>query len=149
MAIRHWSGGHPVNIGAKLWNAVHTNYYLGFTSFGGPPVHFKIVSYSFVLMIMFHRDVYCVLDRATADECPHLSFMTNSSRNYNGSTSKWYVEFSVVSLGTAAFLISMQYQELFSVCQAFSGPGSTKMHYCINLIHDGFPPALLGFFFWR
>jgi chromate transport protein ChrA len=42
-----------------------------------------------------------------------------------------------------------QYQELFSVCQAFSGPGSTKMHYCINLIHDGFLPAALGFFIWR
>ncbi|KND90472.1 putative chromate transport protein [Tolypocladium ophioglossoides CBS 100239] len=40
------------------------------------------------------------------------------------------------------------YQELFSVCQAFSGPGSTKMHYCINLIHDGFLPAVLGFFLW-
>ncbi len=46
-------------------------------------------------------------------------------------------------------LIGQQYQELFSVCQAFSGPGSTKMHYCINLIHDGFLPAVLGFFIWR
>jgi len=42
----------------------------------------------------------------------------------------------------------IQYQELFSVCQAFSGPGSTKMHYCINLIHDGFLPAVLGFLIW-
>jgi hypothetical protein len=42
-----------------------------------------------------------------------------------------------------------QYQELFSVCQAFSGPGSTKMLYCINLIHDGFLPAVLGFLIWR
>lgn len=42
-----------------------------------------------------------------------------------------------------------QYQELFSVCQALSGPASTKMHYCINLIHDGFPSAVLGFLIWR
>lgn len=42
-----------------------------------------------------------------------------------------------------------QYQELFSVCQALSGPASTKMHYCINLIHNGFLSALLGFFIWR
>lgn len=41
------------------------------------------------------------------------------------------------------------YQELFSVCQATSGPASTKMHYCINLIHDGFLSALLGFLIWR
>lgn len=43
----------------------------------------------------------------------------------------------------------LQYQELFSVCQAFSGPGSTKMHYCINLIHNGFISAVLGFLIWR
>ncbi|KAI8679213.1 hypothetical protein NCS57_00198500 [Fusarium keratoplasticum] len=70
------------NLGGRFWNTIRENWYLGFTSFGGPPVHFKI------------------------------------------------------------------YQELFSVCQAFSGPGSTKMHYCINLIHDGFLPALLGFLIW-
>lgn len=40
------------------------------------------------------------------------------------------------------------YQEIFSVCQALSGPASTKMQYCINLIHDGFPSALLGFLIW-
>lgn len=42
----------------------------------------------------------------------------------------------------------MQYQELFSVSQALSGPASTKMHYCINLLHDGFLPAVLAFFIW-
>lgn len=42
-----------------------------------------------------------------------------------------------------------QYQELFSICQAFSGPGSTKMHYCINLIRGGFLPAALCFLIWR
>lgn len=35
------------------------------------------------------------------------------------------------------------------MCQAFSGPDSTKMHYCINLIHDGFLTAVLGLFLWR
>ena len=34
------------------------------------------------------------------------------------------------------------------MCQAFSGPGSTKMHYCINLMHDGFVPAVLGWLIW-
>ncbi|EGU76101.1 hypothetical protein FOXB_13398 [Fusarium oxysporum f. sp. conglutinans Fo5176] len=58
------------------------NWHLGFTSFGGPPVHFKI------------------------------------------------------------------YQELFSVAQALSGPGSTKMLYCINLIHGGVLEAIFAFLIW-
>ncbi|EJT74751.1 chromate ion transporter [Gaeumannomyces tritici R3-111a-1] len=82
----------------RLWNTVWQNWYLGFTSFGGPPVHFKIF--------------------------------------YDKFTTK---------LG---WIEEQTYQELFSVCQAFSGPGSTKMHYCINLIHDGFIPATLGFLVW-
>lgn len=41
-----------------------------------------------------------------------------------------------------------QYKELFSVCQAFSGPGSTKMHYCINLLHDGFVSAFAAWLIW-
>ncbi|KAL6907009.1 chromate transporter domain-containing protein [Trichoderma evansii] len=40
------------------------------------------------------------------------------------------------------------YQELFSISQALSGPGSTKMLYCINLIHNGLFGALLAFFIW-
>lgn len=42
-----------------------------------------------------------------------------------------------------------QFQEIFGVSQALSGPGSTKMLYCINLIHDGFLGALIGFLVWR
>jgi len=80
------------------WSTVKENWHLGFTAFGGPPVHFKI----------FH-------DKFT-------------------NKLQWIDE--------------QMYQELFSVCQALSGPGSTKMHYCINLIHDGFPSAVLGFFIW-
>ncbi|KAF7536927.1 hypothetical protein G7Z17_g12958 [Cylindrodendrum hubeiense] len=74
------------------------NWHMGFTSFGGPPVHFKI----------------------------------------------FYDKFAV----KLRWLDEQVYQELFSVCQALSGPASTKMHYCINLIHDGFLSALLGFFIW-
>ncbi|GJN82799.1 hypothetical protein PLIIFM63780_006344 [Purpureocillium lilacinum] len=85
-------------LGLRFWNTIRQNYILGFTSFGGPPVHFKIFHDKFVKKL------------------------------------QWIDE--------------QVYQELFSVCQAFSGPGSTKMHYCINLIHDGFLPAVLGFFIW-
>ncbi|KAK0730358.1 chromate transporter-domain-containing protein [Lasiosphaeris hirsuta] len=86
------------NFGKRLWNTIRENWYLGFTSFGGPPVHFKIFREKFVDKL------------------------------------QWIDE--------------QVYQELFSVCQAFSGPGSTKMLYCINLIHDGFLPAALGFLIW-
>ncbi|KAK1757350.1 chromate transporter-domain-containing protein [Echria macrotheca] len=86
------------SIAAKFWNTVSQTWYLGFTSFGGPPVHFKIFHDKFVAKL------------------------------------QWIDE--------------QVYQELFSVCQAFSGPGSTKMLYCINLIHDGFLPAVLGFLIW-
>ena len=48
-----------------------------------------------------------------------------------------------------AKLIVAQYQELFAVCQAFSGPGSTKMYYCLNLIHFGFLPAVIALLIWR
>ncbi|KAK4149128.1 chromate transport protein [Chaetomidium leptoderma] len=83
MGIKNrWGSVSDWDVTPRLWNTVRETWYLGFTSFGGPPVHFKI------------------------------------------------------------------YQELFSVCQAFSGPGSTKMLYCINLIHDGFLPAVLGFLIW-
>ena len=40
------------------------------------------------------------------------------------------------------------YQELFAVVQLLSGPGSTKMLYCINLNRNGFISALLAFLLW-
>ncbi|KAH6847108.1 chromate transporter-domain-containing protein [Chaetomium sp. MPI-CAGE-AT-0009] len=93
-----WDAVSKWNVTPRLWNTVRETWYLGFTSFGGPPVHFKIF---------------------------HDKFVTKL---------QWIDE--------------QVYQELFSVCQAFSGPGSTKMLYCINLMHDGFLPAVLGFLFW-
>ncbi|KAH8743593.1 chromate transporter-domain-containing protein [Diaporthe sp. PMI_573] len=91
-------GGAVERARMRAWNTVRENWYLGFTSFGGPPVHFKI----------FH-------DKFT-------------------SKLGWIDEQVVRALS--------------AVCQALSGPGSTKMHYCINLIHDGFPSAVLGFLNW-
>ncbi|KAH7273328.1 chromate transporter-domain-containing protein [Fusarium solani] len=91
----HDRGCVPVE---RLGSTVRQNWHMGFTSFGGPPVHFKI----------------------------------------------FYDKFTV----KLQWLDEQVYQELFSVCQALSGPASTKMHYCINLIHDGFWSAILGFFIW-
>ncbi|KAK3328089.1 chromate transporter-domain-containing protein [Cercophora scortea] len=82
----------------RAWNVLRANWYLGFTSFGGPPVHFKIFNDKFV------------------------------------QKSKWIDE--------------QLYQELFSISQALSGPASTKMLYCINLIQDGVLAAVFSFLVW-
>lgn len=38
------SAVRPDKLGAHLWHMFRYNWHLGFTSFGGPAVHFKIVS---------------------------------------------------------------------------------------------------------
>ncbi|KAF1968880.1 putative chromate ion transporter [Bimuria novae-zelandiae CBS 107.79] len=76
---------------------VHT-WDLGFTAFGGPPVHFQILHQRFV-------EKYEWVDEQT-------------------------------------------YQELFAICQALPGPASTKMVFCLALIHAGFVPAVLTFALW-
>ena len=43
----------------------------------------------------------------------------------------------------------MQYQELFAICQGLPGPGSTKMIFCLALLHAGFIPAVFVFLVWR
>ncbi|TKA79269.1 hypothetical protein B0A49_03686 [Cryomyces minteri] len=77
---------------------VATEWYLGFTSFGGPAVHFQI------FYKMFVQDL------------------------------KWIEE--------------QTYQEMFALCQALPGPGSTKMIYAINIIRSGFTVGILSFFLW-
>src|ERR1700743_1395651 len=42
-----------------------------------------------------------------------------------------------------------QYQVLFAICQALPGPGSTKMLFCMALIHAGFVAATIVFLVWR
>ncbi|KAL7934900.1 chromate transporter domain-containing protein [Trichoderma chlorosporum] len=84
--------------GQRAVELLAAEWHLGFTAFGGPPVHFKIW---------------------------HDKFVTKL---------KWIDE--------------QLYQELFGIAQALCGPGSTKMLYCINLIHDGFFGAVFGFLIW-
>jgi chromate transport protein ChrA len=40
------------------------------------------------------------------------------------------------------------YQEMFALCQALSGPGSTKMIFAINVLRYGFCTGLVSFFLW-
>ncbi|KAF8649173.1 hypothetical protein AX16_005971 [Volvariella volvacea WC 439] len=88
-------------ISNKLKDVIVRTFYLGFTSFGGPPAHFQI----------FHK-----------------SFVEGQGRR------PWIDE--------------QTYQELFAICQATPGPGSTKMLFCITLLRAGFLPALMVFLFW-
>jgi hypothetical protein len=62
--------------------------------------------------------------------------------------SRWLILLPTLPHGDVELKI-IQYQELFAVCQAFSGPGSTKMYYCLNLIHDGFLSAVVALLIWR
>lgn len=50
---------------------------------------------------------------------------------------------------TTADIVTAQYQELFAVCQALPGPGSTKMLFCMVLLHAGLIPAIFAFLLWR
>ena len=40
----HWDCLRPSKLFLQFRNTLRHCWYLGFTSFGGPPVHFKIVS---------------------------------------------------------------------------------------------------------
>lgn len=74
------------------------NWHLGFTSFGGPAVHFQIFQQLFV-------EKYQWIDQT-------------------------------------------RYQEMFALCQALSGPGSTKMIYGVNVLRYGFWVGLAAFVVW-
>ena len=41
-----------------------------------------------------------------------------------------------------------RYRELFALCQALSGPGSTKTIYGINVLHYGYWVGLAAFIVW-
>lgn len=92
---------YPTTLGDRLWDVFKRTYDLGFTAFGGPPVHYQIL---------------------------HRRFVDGK--------------------GGPPWIDEQTYQELFSISQALPGPASTKMTFCIALIHAGLVPALFVFFLW-
>ncbi|KAH6888498.1 chromate transporter-domain-containing protein [Thelonectria olida] len=48
MATKWWARCDSAKLSGRFWNTIRENWYLGFTSFGGPPVHFKIFHDKFV-----------------------------------------------------------------------------------------------------
>ncbi|KAF2797033.1 chromate transporter [Melanomma pulvis-pyrius CBS 109.77] len=89
-------------LGWRLTEVFARTWDLGFTSFGGPPVHFQILHQRFVDGV--------------------------------GGRNKWIDE--------------QTYQEIFAISQALPGPASTKMVFCIALIHAGIIPAIFVFLIW-
>jgi hypothetical protein len=51
MTISRWSNYSPDVVAQHLWDVVRFDWYLGFTAFGGPPVHFKIVRKGAMLLV--------------------------------------------------------------------------------------------------
>ncbi|KAL2842791.1 chromate transporter-domain-containing protein [Aspergillus pseudodeflectus] len=88
----------PPTLSSRLLDVFLRTWDLGFTAFGGPPVHFQILHKRFV------------------------------------EKEKWVDE--------------QTYQELFAICQGLPGPASTKMLFCLALLHAGFIPAILVFALW-
>ena len=62
---------------------------------------------------------------------------------------RWYDLFAREGRSVTYQHVGKQYQEIFALCQALPGPASTKMIYCINIIHGGFIVGLMSFFVWR
>ncbi|KAJ5349834.1 hypothetical protein N7541_007561 [Penicillium brevicompactum] len=94
--------GNERPLSRRLLDVFLRTWDLGFTAFGGPPVHFQIIHGRFV--------------------------------EGQGGKEKWVDE--------------QTYQELFAICQGLPGPASTKMIFCLTLLHAGFIPAMLVFFIW-
>lgn len=93
----------------RIHSILSRTWDLGFTAFGGPPVHFRIFHQRFV---------------------EGLSARSSSIQKH------------------APWLDEQTYQELFAVCSALPGPGSTKLGFCIAQVHAGMVPALIQFLVW-
>jgi hypothetical protein len=48
-----WDAVSNWNVTPRLWNTARETWYLGFASFGGPPVHFKIFHDKFVTKLQW------------------------------------------------------------------------------------------------
>ncbi|KAJ5814566.1 chromate transporter-domain-containing protein [Penicillium riverlandense] len=94
--------GNEDSLARRMIDVFLRTWDLGFTSFGGPPVHFQILYRRFV--------------------------------EGKGEKQRWVDE--------------QMYQELFAICQGLPGPGSTKMLFCLVLLHAGFIPAIMTFLIW-
>lgn len=107
----------------RLLEVIRKTWYLGFTAFGGPPVHFQIFHKKFVEL---NQD----------DDAAWIDEQTVS-----------IIVLYIYQYGPAKLPLQ-QYQELFALCQALPGPASTKFLIVTVLIHSGWVPAIAAFLLW-
>ena len=98
---------------------------LGFTAFGGPPVHFQIIHRRFVEGI------------STGSR-----LSPRQRQNHTGATVNTHVNDHL------KWVDSQTYRELFAICQALPGPGSTKMLTAIVGLHAGWVAGVFSFLVW-
>lgn len=127
----------------SLGEMLHRNWYLGFTSFGGPAVHFQIVS-----ALLYSVKNLQNYQRALTE--PQFRQLFVEKLEWIDGQMVWpRTLFSRALIIIVTLMSGKQYKELFALCQALPGPGSTKMLYCINVIRCGIFAGLLSFFVWR
>jgi hypothetical protein len=117
--------GRRWHVPETVWETLNKNGHLGFTCFGGPPVHFQIVSGTHSLKRVWPAS-------------GHPSVLTL----------RWGWQFHKKFVEKYQWLNEPMFQELFAVTQALSGPASTKMLYCINLNRNGLISAMAAFLMW-
>ena len=131
----HRSSSHDPPLLQRLLTVFLATFDLGFTSFGGPAVHFQIFRRRFVEGISTRSRL---LPRSF--NRPRPTNVTPDPNNPNASKS---------NVNPLLKWIDQQiYSELFAICQALPGPGSTKMLTAIAGLHAGWIAGLFVFLLW-
>lgn len=100
-------------------------------------------------------------DRAESERKPHRHLAVTAEGLREMLRRNWHLPFTSFGGPAVHFQIfhrlfvdkyhwmdERTYQEMFALCQALSGPGSTKMLYAINVLRHGFLTGVLAFFLW-
>jgi chromate transport protein ChrA len=109
-------------LSTRLLEVFLATFDLGFTAFGGPPVHFQILYRRFVEGISTRSRYFA--------RKQHPNQQADSTNN----KLKW--------------IDPQTYRELFALVQALPGPASTKMLFTIAGLHAGWVAALMVFALW-
>ena len=109
----------------RLFTVFIATFDLGFTAFGGPPVHFQIIHRRFVegISTRFRIKIREPQGHTDSPENTHVNEQL-----------KW--------------VDPQTYRELFAICQALPGPGSTKMLTAIAGLHAGWAAGVFAFLVW-
>lgn len=112
----------------RLLEVFIATFDLGFTAFGGPPVHFRI---------FYRRFVEGISTRSR-----YNPFRRSSPQQQASGTDSKYVNTHL------KWIDHQMYQELFALVQSLPGPASTKLLFTIAGLHAGWAAALFVFLLW-